>query len=197
MSSAVSALYKNQVAVLWVEDSETKDYLSTIWPGKRFAYLVAAGRESVRPAVNDARRNRTMYVFGVCDRDFGPCNQNKWSAGRDFWGTFVLPRFEIENYLLDADALAHAVKPLSTNQWDRDCIEEVMAARAADLKPRLVVRRVLAAMYNDMHTDFPLHPRADQIDSDTDPFGGLPRSHSAVPSPRSGRACGSPCSSAS
>jgi hypothetical protein len=91
---------------LWVEDKATKSYLDTIWGGTDVLCLIAGGNEGVRAVAKEAEEAGYANVFGLIDRDFRASNKSAWFDPNKTFKTFVLPMHEIENYLLDAEALA-------------------------------------------------------------------------------------------
>jgi hypothetical protein len=105
---ARASLYRG-VINLWVEDRLGREYLSSLWandPG--IAFFVAGGNEGVRAVVADAEKAGFPNVFGVIDRDFRPTNQPHWFSPQKNFRTFVLPVHEMENYLLDPEAIAQS-----------------------------------------------------------------------------------------
>jgi hypothetical protein len=98
-------LYRG-VINLWVEDALTREYLAAVWRNDPdVAFLVGGGNEGIRGVVHHAKAAGYRNVFGVTDRDFRPSNRAAWDDPQKTFRTFVLPVHEIENYLLDADAL--------------------------------------------------------------------------------------------
>jgi hypothetical protein len=97
-------LYNGQIN-LWVEDDLTQAYLDALWNDSAVKYLIGGGREGVGAGLKDAEKAGYKNVFGVVDRDHGRSNHADWFVpGRQF-RRFILPRHEIENYLLDTPAL--------------------------------------------------------------------------------------------
>ena len=103
---ARAALYRG-IINLWVEDELTREYLSAVWndPTAVF-FLIGGGNEGVGAVVKDAESAGFANVFGLIDRDFRPTtNRSHWSSPVKTFRTFVLPVHEIENDLLDPEAL--------------------------------------------------------------------------------------------
>lgn len=100
----VLALYQNRTLCIWVEDPVTKSYLDVIWEGAPITVLVAGGATGVAALATAARQEKLGHVFGLRDRDFGPAAMPPTHLGP----VYALPRHEVENYLLDFDALAAA-----------------------------------------------------------------------------------------
>jgi len=89
---------------LWVEDPLTSEYLNEVWQEPRILLLIAGSSASVKPVVSLACTNGAKNVFGLVDRDFENTNEPRWAS--PLLHHFVLPVHEMENYLLDANALA-------------------------------------------------------------------------------------------
>lgn len=112
-------------------------------------------------------------MFGLVDRDFGTTNITKWSIP----GTpqFRLPRHEIENYLLDADAILNC--GLNTQRRSQGDIDGELD-RLAGLQPAwLACRMVLTEMRRDIQSTFPQHPGVGQIPSKIDAETYIQSSH--------------------
>ena len=99
-----AGLYRG-VINLWVEDALSREYLSALWNDADVALFIGGGNEGVRAIVKDAEDAGFSNVFAVTDRDFRPTNQGSWNDPAKTFRTFVLPVREIENYLLNSQAL--------------------------------------------------------------------------------------------
>ena len=104
---ARAALYRG-IINLWVEDELTREYLSAVWNDPTAVFFpIGGGNEGVGAVVKDAESAGFPNVFGLIDRDFRPTtNRSHWSSPVKTFRTFVLPVHEIENDLLDPEALA-------------------------------------------------------------------------------------------
>jgi hypothetical protein len=101
---ARDALYNGRIN-LWVEDDLTRVYLGALWNDPAVKFLIGGGYNGVLAILKDAEHAGYTNVFGVVDGDHGRSNHADWFVpGRSF-RRFVLPRHEIENYLLDTVAL--------------------------------------------------------------------------------------------
>lgn len=100
----LDSIYRGDIN-LWVEDELTREYLEALWAGTGVKFLVAGGSDCVRGVVKDAMRTGQTNVFGVVDRDYGASNIKQWKF--DSWQEccYCLPRHEIENYLLEPEAI--------------------------------------------------------------------------------------------
>jgi len=91
---------------LFVEDPLTRDYLREIWEhATEVVFRLGGGNDGVRAIVRTFEEEGHPNVFGVTDRDFRDANHKDWFSSAKTFRTFVLPVHEIENYLLNADAL--------------------------------------------------------------------------------------------
>jgi hypothetical protein len=102
---ARASLYRATIN-LWVEDELTRAYLDAVWNSPSVAYLIGGGSEGVGAIVNDAEKAGYPNVFAVMDRDFREADKTSWTNPKKTSRRFILPVHEIENYLLDASALA-------------------------------------------------------------------------------------------
>ncbi|WP_337174817.1 hypothetical protein [Paludisphaera sp.] len=147
--------------VLWVEDELTRSYLATLWDDVRIQYLVAGGNEGVRVMVDSARSNQYLNVFGVVDRDDGKSNIEKWSSRGGPPKVCRLPVHEIENYLLDGEALRHS----RYNNRDPRCtgedLEGFMRKKAEGLLWYTTCRQTLNELKMRFQADFPALPPQD------------------------------------
>ena len=102
---ARAALYRG-IINLWVEDELTREYLSAVWnhPTDIF-FLIGGGNEGVGAVVKDAESAGFANVFGLIDRDFRRDESKSLGTPGKTFRTFVLPVHEIENDLLDPEAL--------------------------------------------------------------------------------------------
>ena len=158
-------LYKRRAVVVWVEDGLTKEYLSALWNDQRIGFAVAAGREGVSALTTDARSgpDQRTNVFGIRDRDFGETNFQHWKDPNTC--LFTLSRFEIENYLLDWDAL-------------KDCAEAGLRRNSAGIARRVkrraetlawwaACKRSLSDVHIELTGSFPDDPTQDEITDHT------------------------------
>src|SRR5271166_1167558 len=140
---ARAALYSGNIN-LWVEDSLTTEYLSTVWSDPDVRFLIGGGNEGVRAIVKDAEEAGFLNVFGLTDRDFRPTNKSSWNDPAKTFRTFVLPVHEIENYLLDPDALS--TSRLNNRSLSADDIEKRIEEAASRLCWWAACRDVLAEL---------------------------------------------------
>jgi len=148
---ARARLYRG-VINLWVEDSLTSEYLSTLWSDPDVRFLVGGGNEGVQVVVKDAEEAGFPNVFGLTDRDFRPSNKLGWNDPKKTFRTFVLPAHEIENYLLDPVALS---KSLFNNRGlDSAAIQSLLEGAASRLCWWAACREVLAELRYRFRADF-------------------------------------------
>lgn len=151
----LDSFYKAGRIVLWVEDSLTRDYLRAAWRSPvDIAFFVANGGEHVPSLATAARQNSPAFqhVFGILDRDFGYSNRASWNTADNFY----LPRHEIENYLLDADAFT-ASRYNTRNRSCSDVTTEIQ--RLAKLQPAwLACRQTLKTLRHQATDGFSRSP---------------------------------------
>ena len=146
-ASHLDSIYKAARIVLWVEDTCTRDYLREAW--KRtpdVAFFIAGGNEHIPRLVLATRRLNIGHVFGILDRDFGRSNRAKWNTADNFY----LPRHEIENYLLDADAFT--ASPFNNRRRSRSDVTTEMQ-RLANLQPAWLACRHTMNIHGREATD--------------------------------------------
>jgi hypothetical protein len=179
---ARAALYRG-IINLWVEDELTREYLSAVWnhPTDVF-FLIGGGNEGVSAVVKDAESAGFANVFGLIDRDFRPTNRSRWSSPGKTFRTFVLPVHEIENYLLDPEALV--ASRLNTLRRTATQIEGYLTAAAGKLTWWAACRQVVAELKSRFRDSFIADPPcgviADEVNAlghicDSDWFRKLPR----------------------
>lgn len=108
----LAMFYGRAPIILWVEDRLTREYLGELWGNPTdVAFYVAGGESGVRSMVADATGGGFRHVSGIVDREFRDSNIDRWPSLREQGVACRLPRFEIENYLLDPEALAACASP--------------------------------------------------------------------------------------
>jgi hypothetical protein len=155
---ARASLYRAPIN-LWVEDELTRTYLSEIWNTPEVAFLIGGGNEGVRAVVNDAKKPGFDSVFALIDGDSRPSDKADWADRRKTFRTFVLPVHEIENYVLDAPALAsirmNNLKKTATE------IESMMEACASELCWWTACCDVVAELRRRFREGFVANPACD------------------------------------
>jgi hypothetical protein len=149
---ARAALYRG-IINLWVEDELSREYLSAVWnsPPDVF-FLIGGGNEGVNAVVKDAESAGFLNVFGLVDRDFRPTNRTNWSAPGKTFRTFILPVHEVENYLLDSQALA--ASRLNTLGRTETQIEEYLVEAACRQTLWVACRQVVAELKHRFRDSF-------------------------------------------
>lgn len=137
------SLYRASIN-LWVEDRLTGAYLDAVWNSPIVAFFIGGGNEGVQAIVNDAEKAGCLNVFAVIDRDFRRSNKPNWLDLSKSPTRLVLPVHEIENYLLDAAALA--ASRLNNLGKTEPEIEVMMATTASRLCWWAACRDVVAEM---------------------------------------------------
>jgi hypothetical protein len=165
----LSALYKNRLVYLWVEDEETRTYLETAWQDAEFGFFVAGGSENITAAVHAARKDNLPHVFGFKDRDFGASNRAKWSDPNVT--VFTSEAFEVENLLLDARAMAGC--ELNTTGKEADDLDREMQGLASKLDWWMACRRAIVGLRDAVATQFIEHPSLANVRSLTDAINAI------------------------
>lgn len=88
---------------VYVEDSLTKEYLSIIWADalSSLDIKVAGNANAVKSLVAYKNANNSV-CWGIVDRDF------RWDTQAIRNSIYTFDRHEIENYLLDAEAISNS-----------------------------------------------------------------------------------------
>jgi len=142
---------------LWVEDTLTRDYLRKAWKEDPVVlFFVGGGNEGVKAVVNEAESAGLRNVFAFVDRDLGTTNRPDWADAAKTARRFVSSVHEIENHLLDPDALSGC--SLNTGGRSASDITTRLLDEASRRAWWLAARRVIARVRNTILTDFPRHP---------------------------------------
>lgn len=149
--SELDALYKNRPIVVWVEDETTKLYLEALWQDPQIGFLVSGGCDNLRSFIDEARKFANN-VFGYRDRDFGPSNRSTWGREVVFRGD----TFEIENFLLDEEAMAGC--SLNSKGRTEAYLLGEMQRIAGGMAWWMAARATIVWMRNQVLNDFVPHP---------------------------------------
>ena len=156
--------------ILVVEDRLTEIYLRELFSDIPMSFVVAGGCQAVKALVNDLRRrdnSEVQRVFGIVDCDFAKSNFQRWrDAEKGTVDMFRLVRNETENYLLDGKVMCKAARRLAAPKpLDEDLIDNVILREASGQKFWIACRSVVSALHERLCSDFPRHPRLQQIQS--------------------------------
>jgi hypothetical protein len=143
----------------------TKEYLQRIWQpeDQLFQILIAGGLENISAVVHDLQENGYGNVFGFADRDFRESNRARWGNPSPQMLIYRPDRFEIENYLLDWNALAGCDENISHRRRTQADIEQRAIQCANKMLCWMACRRVLSDFYDRLVSHFPAHPKPDRI----------------------------------
>jgi len=155
------ALYTGQIN-LWVEDSLTRSYLSELWNDPAVKFLIAGGYEGVEAINSDAKDFEYSNVFGLVDADFRQTNRAEWMTDAKTFRTFVLPVHEIENYLLDADALRSS--RFCRRELTIDDLNKRMQDKASTLCWWAACRETIAVLKRRFRQNFVTDPKQNVTD---------------------------------
>jgi hypothetical protein len=160
VDTSLPDLYRGPINV-WVEDVLTREYLHGVWGDPNVRFLIAASNEGISRVVEDARASGLRNVFGVADRDFARSNMADWNDPAKDPRRFIPPVHEMENYLLDAEALAETA--VNNEKKSRAEIEGRMKERAGQLAWWMACRHVLWRIRSLCLDGFPAHPKSADI----------------------------------
>ena len=158
----LASLYRARIN-LWVEDELTRDYLDALWDDTSVAYLVGGGCQGVDAIAHDAERSGYQNVFALVDRDFRVSNKAWWLEPGKTFRVFVPPRHEIENYLLEPDALSES--RFNTLSRPSTEINRYMTEKAANLCWWAACRDVVAELRHRFRESFLTDPKSPPVDN--------------------------------
>ena len=160
---ARDTLYNGQIN-LWVEDDLTRAYLDAVWNDPSVKFLIGGGYNGVVAILKDAEEAGYTNVFGVVDGDHGRSNYSEWFVPGRTFRRFILPRHEIENYLLDTAALEGC--RLNTHRRTADEIVALLRAEAAKRCWASACRDVVMLIRNRFFDGFINQPKLSSVDSE-------------------------------
>ncbi len=144
----------------------TLAYLRATWQSPRdIHFMIGGGNDGVHALVNMFAESGYQNVFGVTDRDFRQSNVDQWLNESKNFRTFVLPVHEIENYLLDADALHSSV--YHNRKLDLGDIEEKMTDIARGQCWWAACRDVIAELKRRFREPFVSDPKLSVTDENS------------------------------
>ena len=183
---ARDALYSGRINV-WFEDELTRVYLGAVWNDPAVKILIGGGHDGVAAILKDAEHAGYRNVFGVADRDFGRSNYPDWLVPGRTFRRFVLPRHEIENYLLDTPALEGC--RFNTHGKTAADIDAILDAEAAKLCWWSACRQVVSHVRDRFFDAFITHPKVPDVATSSaardhivqsDWFRALPRKATSI-----------------
>ena len=148
---------------LWVEDSLTRDYLRELWQGEPSVvfYVGGGGADGIQAVLKEAETTGLRNVFAYADRDFHPSNRADWPNPQKTFKRFVASVHEIENFLLDADALVAC--DLNTGNRSVAEVRARLLHRANELVWWMACRGVISGIHDELYGDFPSHPKCPEV----------------------------------
>jgi hypothetical protein len=111
--------------------------------------------------VKGAEKNTISWVFGLVDRDFFRSNRADWA--RPEFRVLTLDAFEVENLLLDAEAMAAC--DVNTSGKDAAAVELDIKALADPLAWWMSCRRTIVHLRDALTKDFIKHPTRGKVTS--------------------------------
>ncbi len=172
-TSDLPALYKSKKVYVWVEDEETRTYLTEVWQDPEIGLLVAGGYPNLGVMVTSARQENFTQVFGFRDRDLGKSNRSRWND-KD---TVVMTSdaLELENLLLDSAAIAAC--DVNTSKKNEAQIDAELMLLAADFPWWMSCRKAITEIRDAVTDQFTSHPKRvavkTQIEAESAIFGSV------------------------
>jgi hypothetical protein len=171
-ASDLPAIYSRHPVVLWVEDEETRTYLSTAWQDGDIGLLVAGGYENIYGVVKAAEKDGIAHVFGLRDRDFSMSNRARWNEPRV--RVFVGESVEVENLLLDKEAMADC--DVNTSGKDAPAIDAELRRVAEPLVWWMSCRSTIVQVRDTTIQAFIEHPKRGVVGSKQDALDAIVQS---------------------
>jgi hypothetical protein len=156
ITSGLPFIYRPDKAHVWVEDIITEQYLSEIWQDSSIVFHVGGGNQTIRAVAHAAVSQGHPNVLGIIDRDYGQTNFNQWTNPASTARVLSLPVHELENYLLDSDALAGCV--LNNLGRTPAAIDMHIRHVAGLYEWQVSAAQVIAEWRDAFQSDFPAHP---------------------------------------
>lgn len=157
--SDLPTLYKTKKVYLWVEDEETRTYLTAVWQDPEIGLLIAGGHENIHAVVKSSRRDNFTHVFGFRDRDFGRSNRAAWQNKET--EVMTSDAFEVENLVLDSAAIADC--DVNTSGKNAAQIDAELVALAGALPWWMSCRRAITEIHDAVAGQFIGHPKRGSI----------------------------------
>lgn len=160
-ASDLASVLSQKPIVLIVEDRITKEYLYAIWGAdqQHFNILTSGGHQVVTGTVQDLRKHGSKTVFGLIDKDFAQNNVARWSDPNSPPDIFRPSFHELENFLLDWEALAGCDLNQRRSRPSSAAEIENWAKSEAEKQPWwLACRKCLSALQQRHGHGFPSAP---------------------------------------
>lgn len=153
----LSTLYRTHLYHCWVEDTLTRHYLNALWSAPDLKLWVGAG-SALRGIVEASRAEiAALRIFWMNDGDWAPSTLNEVRSGAM---NYRLCRHEIENYLLDEDAIASAPRlKMVRRGLDAAQVASALAASAQRLVYVVAASRTLHTLIQKINVaSWPTQP---------------------------------------
>jgi len=156
ITTGLPLVYRPDKAHVWVEDMLTAQYLQELWQDAGIVFHVGGGNQTIKAVTHDAAAEGLRNVLGMVDRDFGDTNFVQWTNPASGASVMILPGHELENYLLDEDALAGC----ALNNQRRTVADVAAYTRntASLCEWQVAAAQVIASWRDTFQADFPSHP---------------------------------------
>lgn len=162
--SDLPTLYRSKKVYVWVEDEETRTYLNAAWEDPEIGLLVSGGHENIHAVVKSSRRDGFTHVFGFRDRDFGRSNRATWQNKET--EVMTSAAFEVENLLLDSEAMAAC--DVNTSGKTAAQITEELEKLAEVLPWWMSCRRAITEIHDAVAGQFIGHPKRGGVKTQTE-----------------------------
>jgi hypothetical protein len=160
MSSDLPSLYKNYPINVWVKDAPTKNFLAALWNTAHIGLLIGGGHGVLDAVLEDAQRtypDTSKNIFYIRDLDRNTFRQESYIALNS--NKLKLPCHEIENLLLDADAIM-ITPSINTRKYNPNHIDELIKNNAEHLIPLFAAQDVI-----DQTNIYNFHPPKPSIET--------------------------------
>jgi len=172
-TSDLPTLYKTKKVYVWVEDEETRTYLGEVWQDPEIGLLVAGGHTNLHAVVTSSRKDGFAHVFGFRDRDFGRSNRATWQTQETQVMTSEV--FEIENLLLDSEAMA--VCDVNTSSKTAVQITAELTQLAGGLPWWMSCRHAITEIRTAVTDQFTGHPKRGAVKTQAEAETAIFASH--------------------
>ena len=146
--------------MLYVEDEITRRYLNVLVPNRKLIDVcVVGGRERVIGCLEDDFRSGVKNSFGIVDRDYDRQAKSGWCNTGTGMFFFRLPAHEIENYLLDFEAIEQFKCPKVNPQKTASHWRTIARSIAEGYLYSIAYNQVLSDVRREYLMNYPVHIR--------------------------------------
>lgn len=155
---------------LWVEDNLTKQYLLKVWQdeGSLIDIRLGGGKDVIKGIVHDQWEQGHRKTFGFADRDFSRPNQDRWNNPASKIRVFYPEVHEIENYLLDWEAMEGCEVNQDRHSRNDEEIETRAKQCAEKMQWWMACKDIRSFLRNRLIQGYPVDPKIEDITSKKD-----------------------------